>query len=219
MSTISPRVAAFSGIAFAVLFAAGLFFTGDIDSSMSDQKTIAWFADSGNQRGVLIGAYCLMVSALCFIPFLVHLRDQLGSHPRSAPFAPVVLAAGMLFAGFAIAGAIAFAWLPAGVVFGGAPDVQSADLARMAPELGFGFLLVAAGLCAFAMLGTASVAALRSHAWATWLAWAGVVVAVLQIADVTFLPYILLLLWVLAASIMMLGRGAEAPVPAAVQQV
>ncbi len=217
MGRITPRVAAGSGLVFAVLFAVGLLLSGNVPSDATDQKAVEFYADSGNRIQLIIAAYCLMLSVLCFLPFLIHMRDKLAAAPRSAAFAPVVFGAGLLFAATTIVGAIAMAWLPAGIVFGGAPDVQSADLARMAPQLAYGIILAGGGLCAFAMLGTASVAALRSDAWASWLAWAGIVVAVLQIVDVAFLPYFLLLLWVLVASVILIARGSEGPALAAAQ--
>ena len=216
MTGVSARTAAIAGILFAVLFTAGLLLTGGLPSDVSDQKAIDYYADSGNRAEVIIGGYCLILSMLCILPFLVHVRARLAASPRSAAFAPIVFVSGLLFAAMGMAGAIAFMWLPAGVTFGNAPAPQSADLARLGPQLGFGLLLVAGGLSAAVAFGAAAIGAIRGHHGSAWLGWAGLVVAILQIADVAFIPLFLLALWVLVASAVLIRRG---PAPAAAAAV
>lgn len=211
MAGVRARTAAISGILFAILFTVGLMLTGGLPSDVSDQKAIDYYADSGNRVEAIIGAYALVLSMLCLLPFLAHMRERLASSPRSAPFAPVVFVAGLLFMAMGMAAATAFAWLPAGVTFGSAPAPQNADLARFAPQLGFGLLMVAGGLSAATAFGAAAIGAIRGHIGAAWLGWAGLVVAILQVVAVAFIPLLLLALWVLVVSIVLIVRG---PAPA-----
>ncbi len=211
MTGVGARTAAVAGILFAILFALGLMMTGGLPSDVSDQKVIDYYADSGNRVQAIIGGYCIVLSMLCVLPFLLHLREKLVSAPRSAPFAPIVFLSGLLFAAMGMAAAMGFAWLPGGVTFGNAPDLQNADLARLGPQLGFGLLMIAGGLSAAAAFGAAAIGAVRGHVGPAWLAWSGLIVAILQVVDFTFIPLLLLALWVLVSSIVLLLRG---PAPA-----
>lgn len=213
MGGVSARTAGISGILFAILFTLGLMLTGGLPSDVSDQKAIEYYADSGNRAEAIIGGYCIILSMLCFLPFLVHMRERLMGSPRAASFAPIVFVSGLLFAAMGMAGATAFAWLPGGIAFGSAPAPQNADLARLGPQLGFGLLLIAGGLSAAVAFGAAAIGAIQGHVGAAWLAWSGLVVAVLQLVDFAFIPLLLLALWVLVSSVVLLVRG---PVPARV---
>lgn len=214
MGGVSARTAGISGILFAILFTLGLILTGGLPSDVSDQKAIEYYADSGNRAEAIIGGYCIILSMLCFLPFLLHMRERLMGSPRGASFAPIVFVSGLLFAAMSMAGAVAFAWLPAGVEFGSAPAPQNADLARLAPQLGFGLLLVAGGLSAAVTFGAAAIGAIRGRLLAGWLAWSGLVVAILQVLGFAFIPLMLVPLWVLVASVVLIIRRPEPAVVA-----
>lgn len=210
MTGVSARTAGIAGILFAILLAFGMVLTGDASSVATDQEAIKFYADSGNRAEMIIGAYAIVVSMLCFLPFLLHMRDRLAGAPKSAAFAPIAYSAGLLFVAMAMVGAIALAWLPAGVDFGSAPVPENADLARFAPQLGFGFLMVAGGLSAVVTFGAAAIGALRAHLGPSWLAWSGLVVAILQIAAITWFALLLVPVWTLVSSILLITRPREA---------
>jgi prepilin signal peptidase PulO-like enzyme (type II secretory pathway) len=75
--------------------------------------------------------------------------------------------------------------------------------------------LLGGGFAALVLVLTASIISLQTGALPQWLAWLGIVAAVVLVFAVIFLPMIALLIWVLAVSIVMLMRRDETPAVAA----
>lgn len=98
-----------------------------------------------------------------------------------------------------ILGSLAFVW------FASSLQHRLRDL----DNIGQALLLMTGALSAGAFIASACHAARRSVVFPAWLATAGYVVAVLQLAGPFFFPFVLFPLWVLVASIVPLTRDAK----------
>jgi hypothetical protein len=206
--------AAWAGVAFAVLYVAGMILSNASPSNLDDvndnptKLAAAWrryYSDSGHRWTILIGAWILTAAALALIVFGSALRDRLAG--TGAPGAGrLALAGSILFGAVTLAGAVGLAWIP-GAKQLGTVAVPTGELNYLSSQLGFGILLLGGGAAAALLLVTAGAAGARSGALPGWLGWAGAVIGVLLFFfAVTFVPMALLVLWVLIASIVMLRR-------------
>lgn len=201
------RVPGIAGLTFVVLFLAGALMSGSTpDSDAPDQEWLDWFADSGNRIGEVIGMFLLAAAGLAFLPFLAGLVRRIRAHGPTGDGVTIGWAAGLLFALSTMVAGVAINQAAVGIEIGQIPEPDDADVLRMAEQAGFGILLLCGGWSAAVAIGTLSWAARRTGALPSWLAVAGLVVAVLLIFSVVFLPMVLLPLWVLVTSVVLL-RG------------
>ena len=95
-------------------------------------------------------------------------------------------------------------------MFGSSP-IPTGELNYLAPQLGYGILLLPGGAAAALTLVAAGFRGARSRALPAWLGWAGVVIGVaLFFIAAIFIPMILLVLWALIAGIVMVRRPVTA---------
>jgi Domain of unknown function (DUF4386) len=203
------RAAAIAGIAYVVLFVAGLAVSGTTpDYDEPNREWIAWFEDDGHRARQVIGALLSVAAALGFLVFAVGLWRRLRRRSPAAPLLPTIsLGAGLVFVALSIASHIAFASVSAAVTFTDEDfPVPNADVLRTMEQFGIGLGLLGGGWAAAVFVFSASLAARGTTALPPWLGIAGLIVGVVLLLTVFFLPLALLLLWVLAVSIVMLGR-------------
>lgn len=216
-----PMVA---GIAFAVLTFVGVTmqFGGlpDYDGSKDSPAVIAEkvhkaLASSGDRASVIVGAYLVVIAAICLVAFTAGVRARLlAGHPDRA-------LAGSLVSGFGLfaAAALAFdgalnATIPGSIAFGNdtVPAASSADTVRFVTQLGTPLLFLVFGLAMAALVATVSVSALQDATLPRWLGyagWLGVLGGVLS-APAGPLLLVLPLLWVLVVGILGLRTQAAA---------
>lgn len=210
------NVLPWSGIGFAVLYVVGLIAATSSPANTDKYKNnpegliLLWrhfYADSGNRTTIFIGTMLLLLASLMMILFGSVLRERLAA-AGAAGAGRLAFAGSILFAAVTIVGAVAVFWLPGAKQFGSAP-IPRGELAYLASQLGFGLLLLGGGTAAALVLVTAGWAATRTGALPTWLGWAGVIIGVLLFfLAAMFVPMLLLVLWVLIASIAMLRNPA-----------
>jgi len=201
------RVAAWMGIAFAVLFVAGQFVP---PTAKSQSNTLQWaqlWNSSSHRTTAIIGAYLLILGMLAFVCFASSLRSAFGDGSG------MMLAFAVLFAVFAMAAGLIGASIAGAKVFTNAP-IPAGALSQQLNSLAGGLVVVPGGLAAGAFVGVAAHLARRAGALPGWLTIAGYVVAILQLAAVVFLPLLLVPLWVLVVSIVLLRGEAKAPATA-----
>ena len=173
-------------------------------------KFVTYFRDSGNQTKIQVAALVAALGGLVFFWFLAGLRDILRSAEGLWGFgAALAYASGVAFV------VLLWAATAAGTAFASAADhfdsfvvdAQTVQTAMSLSAMSFwlvGFASVAAGV----MIGAASAVVLGTGVLPRWFGWTGVVLAVLSVLAVVFLPPLAPLLWVLIASIVLLGRPA-----------
>lgn len=207
---MDSKLSAIAGILFAVFFVAGMIVISDSpDVSDSDQAIIDWYSDSGHQKAQLAGAYLLTLAGIAGAVFVsVGLGPRLSAAARdetSRTLAGMVGPAGILMATCITIGGFALAACSASAIF---DDVTiDPGTARFLPSVGFGAILVGAGLAGAFVIAVSSVIGLRDRAFAPWLGWLGVVCAIALLGGVVFLPMVALPLWVLLASITFLSSS------------
>ncbi|HUP75535.1 MAG TPA: hypothetical protein VM282_21005 [Acidimicrobiales bacterium] len=200
------------GIAFAVLFVLGmLLLTNTPDYDAPDQEWTEWFDDGGNRAQQIIGLAALILAALAFIPFLVHVIRGLRSRYQTGDAPTIALVSGALFATLLVMGAVVTATGSLSVEIGDIP-IPAPDVLRWAEQAGYGFVLGAGGWAASVAIGVISWTARRTALFPTWLTTAGWVAAVLLIASTLFIPIVVLPLWVLTVSVVLLRAPASAPI-------
>jgi hypothetical protein len=200
-----------AGILAAVTFVVGIAFAADSpDSDASAAKVLAWYHDHGHRVQVIVGAYVLAFCGLFVLWFTSGLRQRLReAEGPEGRLANVALAAGVLLVGMLWVGGAALASVPAGESFGGTP-LESADVARFLPSVGFGAILVFGMFAAFALIESTSIVILRSGMLGRWVAWLGFVCGVIVLFGVVFLPMIALPVWLIATSIALARRKPPA---------
>jgi hypothetical protein len=223
MTAAQQRRAMVAGMAFVVLFLAGVFVTfgntPEIKSSdtaaRASAKWVLEMSSSSHRVGLIIAAYLLIVGAIAFVWFCNGLRERLAASP----------AIGRLISGLSVlgAGAIGVAALIGGagiagaVEFGESPLPLNGEAIRITTELFFPFLFVVFGLVSAALIATATVSATRTAALPRWLIYGGWLGVLGSIFGVIFFPLALPLLWFLAVAIVGFARaqpGADAePAP------
>lgn len=200
------KLAAVAGILFVVLFVVGVLMSfGGPDPDAADAEQVEWWSDSGNQTQAIVGGYLLTLAALAFLAFSAGIRSHLRALPGSEPLGTVAFAASVVFVAMVMVAAMAFAQVAGAVKFGGTP-VPEVDFLRMFPQFGSGLLLLSGGMSAAVAIAATSWAILRSGAFERWLGWLGIVCAAILLLAVVFIPMVALLVWVVAASILLWRR-------------
>lgn len=205
------RWAPLGGIIFVILLVIGVILIGDHpDPDAPEQEIVDYLGDGDNHTRNIIGAYLWAVAGIAFLWFLTHLRGVL----RAAEGAPGTLsnlgfASGLAFTVLLMAGGATIAAVAGAIAFRDAP-IMNVDLVRILPQMGYAMMLLGGGFAALVLVLTASIITLQTRALPAWLGWLGIIAAVVLLFSVIFLPMIALLIWVLAASIVLLMRREEA---------
>jgi len=196
------RGAGVAGIVSAVLMfvSAALGSTPD-EGSATDQRLIDFYTDSGNQSRVYLAALLGFAAGLLFLWFLVGLRDRLARvEPSGLP--SLVFAAGLVFVVLWFMGSIGVA-LPLSLFYGDfTVELKDVSTLRVLLILGNHWLPGAAASTAAVVIGGASFIARRHGLYRRWLAWAGLVLAVLMLPSLAgFLGATLIVLMIWTAGV------------------
>jgi hypothetical protein len=203
----SGRAAAASGISFSVLFIAGLLPLGELLGSFadSDQTFEAYFADSANRAGNIVGGILLVAAALVFLWFIQHLRQRLQSDTTRPPTLPnFVYSTGQTFVTLLLVGTAALVTVPVTLAFATLFDDQPFTTGQaVLPQLGTVIVAFFANWTAAAMVLTATIAARRTGSFPRWLRGLGYAVPTFMVLfTLTIgLSFLALALWTLAVSI------------------
>ena len=206
------------GIAFTVLFFFGVFALPNLPDWKATKKypdpaahLTSFYNSSGNRARLVIAAYLIALAGLSFLVFLSAVRARLVQAGGSTgPLSDIASGAGLVFVAMIFSAGAAFATIAGDIVFGGQGKQfhPNPELAAFLPQLGYPLLLVFGMLSAAVVVLLTSVVAVRTGALPRWLGYAGFVVAFFQLFAVFFIPMILFLLWMLAVSIVFLGRSS-----------
>jgi hypothetical protein len=208
------RWAPIGGIAFVVLMVVGSMLIGDVPAPDAPARHIAnYLADSANHTRNIIGAYLWVIGALAFLWFLVRLRSDIGTAGEGF-LSNLVFGAGVAFAAVWTVSAAAFAAVPYAIELRDAP-LSDPDLVRVLPALGRLLLLHGGGFAGLLVVLATSIAIFRTGVFPRWLAWLGIVAALVLLFDVIYLTIFPFWTWVFIASIVMLRRSRQTATTAA----
>jgi hypothetical protein len=87
--------------------------------------------------------------------------------------------------------------------------VSEVDIVRVLPQFAWMILLLGAGFAGIVVILTSCILSFQTGVLPRWLAWLGVVMAILLLFDVLYVNIVPFLVWVLAASIVLLMRREE----------
>ncbi len=197
------RVAAVAGITSAVLLLLGVFILNP-PLNADDSELVTWWSDRGNQATAAVSMYLFTASALCFLGFLAHVYARLRAADRSGPLASLVLANGIVYSTALTVAAAARGTVGKATALNDQP-LPGADTLRYLMQLASVALGVIAMLAITATIIAASYAILRTGVFGRWLAWLGIVVAVVLLAvQATFVGELAIpavVIWSIAASV------------------
>lgn len=193
------------GIVFVVLFIVTFALVSDTGSTAAETAKKLPKHEARLTAAFVVGT----ISMMALLAFFGSLRELARAVAPERPvlsrlsFVPVAAAAALLPGSLAIL---------AGAARAGHDATLSPALAQFAEDAQFPFLAAGAMFSGLAIF-CASLALKGTGALPQWLCWAGVVVGVLLLASIAFVPMVLWLLWVLVASIVLLGRRPERAAP------
>jgi hypothetical protein len=215
----SARTAAFSGIAFAVLFTLGLVLVNQIPRLDSPDSTYTAFYTTGS-GGVLVtvGLYLVPFAGIAFLWFMMAFRallDRPADLTQGLQLASGVAFVCMLFAGTAAAGAVALMLYFANVP---APPV-SVD--RVLSSIGYALVFVYGVRVAGMFTITTTTLARKAGMMPGWLAVVSYLMAAFLLVTTTTQPATLLVYpaWVLILSFVLVRSARTRPSPAPTAEV
>jgi hypothetical protein len=219
MATVEPaagprgieRWAGLGGVLYVVLFVAGgiLAFGGpDIDEPPAE--FVSYYGDSGNRDQVGFGWALIVLGLFFFLWFLSALRQFLRRIDGDGFLTTLATLGGLAYASLTLAGISVHA-APATMSESTFRDRVYPEVIQAGNETGY-VLHAAGGVGAGAMIIAASLAAMGAGLIPRWTGIVGVVVGVLALASITFLPQILIAVWLLVAGFL-LFRTARQPAP------
>jgi hypothetical protein len=209
------RFGPLGGIAFAVLFVAGMFINNMPSGDDSVSKIASFYNDGGDRATLIISSYLLVLAGVFFLWFLASLRVRLlAAEGAPGRLTAITFGSGLVFVALLMVAAACFMTVAADVSIGDEKFV-SADAARYLPELGYPVLLIGGAFAAIAMVDAASLLIVRTGVLPAWVGYFGFFTAIALVFALLFLPMVTLLLWVVFVSVtMMQVRPAEtAPQP------
>jgi hypothetical protein len=210
------RWTSLAGIVFVVLMFTGTLFVADVPDADAPRQEIAdYLGDSDNHTRNIIGAYIWVVGALAFLCFVSRLRSVLrAAEGGTGILSNIVFGAGVIYSALMIASAVAFGSVAYAIGLRDA-TVSEVDLVRVLPQMAWMVLLLGAGFAGIVLVLAACIVSFRTGVLPRWLAWLGVLVAIVLLFDVIYVNIVPLLIWVLAASIVLLMRRDEIATAAA----
>jgi hypothetical protein len=203
MTRISwERLAAFSGLAFVVLYVAA--FALGIEVGDSEREILDYYADSGHRAKEVVAFFLIAGAALSLAVFATALRSIITRFEEESGMLAAlawvggIACATLILTGNALSRATAFASMDEGFQL----NTDTRELFETA-----GFLLYVSGaLAAILLVVGVSLAALRHGVLPRWLGWSGFAVAALLPLAIGFVGFLVFLLWIIAASAA-LARG------------
>jgi Domain of unknown function (DUF4386) len=205
-ATIWKRWSPLAGLVYAVTYVVGfILIVGEEIDEKSDTDLIAYYADSGNRSGDVVGLLLVAIGLLFFLVFVSVLRERLRSaEADGSGISAMVGAAGVAAATLFMAGSAASSATSVGAGFIDDLTVDP-DSARLLLALGFA-LLVGAVVFSCGLVLATSALALRGTVLPAWIGWLGFVAIVLAVIETFLFPLFVIPAWALIVSIVLVTR-------------
>lgn len=205
------RWAGLAGIVYVVLFIVGLIVLskGLPDGDASPAEVRRYYADGGNRDHIHIGFLLVLIGAFFLVWFVGALREVVRRLAGDGLLATVTTVGGAVYAAATLVG----------ISLEEAIFTMSDDTYRHTVYPGLihaandaGYVIHSAGGAGLgAAIVAVSLAALGARAIPTWLGWVSVVAGLVVIFSIFFLPWFVIAIWLVVASILVtraLGRPA-----------
>jgi hypothetical protein len=202
------RLLRWSGLVGAVVFLAGFFMVssvpggGDPEPSDFDKYYV-----TDDKTGLAVaGLVVLSVGVVVLFLFLHYLRMAIASDLSGLAFGSGIAGLSLVLAGATLLAA------PAAVQAFSKSDFVGEPIAHTFASAGFGVMLIGGALLMGLTIATFSLAGRQTAVFPSWVTITGFIAAVLQLASIIYLPFLLVPVWLALASI---GGTRPSPTPAA----
>jgi hypothetical protein len=200
MTQLPGKTGALAGFAFAVLLFVSVAAVDPLRHA-TDQQLLDWWQDGGIRRDSLISMYSRLLSSLCFLVFLVHLRARMKEASPTSLWSDVATGAGLVFVATLSMGSISRGLIAQSVRFGDDP-LPGPDMLRYVTQMSSEAYGLVAMPFATVVVAATSFMVLQSGAMARWIGWLGLVVTALSAACILMLlgalSTPLIIIWVMA---------------------
>jgi hypothetical protein len=173
----------------------------------TDAGIAQYFADGQDTLTVIGGLYLAPFSCIMFLWFIAVIRDRVGER-EDRFFATIFFGSGVIFVALVFAATAAASSLVIGVRYLDQPPPPAASVQLMA-TLAYTLLFVFATRAAAVFLFSAATIGLRSRTFPNWIAWMGILLAIVLLVVVAVWDWIILEIpiWVAIASLFMLSQA------------
>jgi hypothetical protein len=201
-----------TGVAFVGLWVGAFALIGD-DAGNTDSEILAYYAKDSNRTKHAVAFFLILAAGLFFIWFLSKLRERLarvegGTQTQTAlAYGAGTVAATLWFVGSAFFTAASFAL---------DEDEFTLDpnTYRILDNIGYTAWFSGTTVAAITVTVTA-VLALRTGLLPKWIAWLSFPVALTMLVAFFFIPFLIMLGWILVVSATFMMQKEAAPTPAA----
>jgi hypothetical protein len=212
----TARLVPANGILFAVLVVVAELLQDEPGERATNAQVVAYYADSANRNSEFAAFLLIGLSGFCFLSFLGSLHGALArAEGEPARLTTAATGSGVAFIALALAAhAVGSAMSGAAGFF----DTFAVDpnTARVLISLSFGLFTLSL-FAAAAMTAAVAVIALWLRGVPAWLGWFGLLATLAGFLGFLVLPSLVVLAWIVAASVWLLRTGATTwrPEPAA----
>jgi hypothetical protein len=198
-----------NGVAFVLLVVIASLVKDAPDRDASEAELVSYYQESGNRSEEIVAFFLVGLALFCFLSFLGALRGFLArAEGEPARLTTAAVGSGVAFIALAVAAHVAadsVSW--AAEIY---DDFEvDPNTARLAQSLWYGFFVMSL-FAAAAMTLAASVLALHSHVFPTWLAVVGFLATICGLLGAFVITSLGVLAWILLVSLFML-REEVAP--------
>jgi hypothetical protein len=204
-----------SGIAFVALWIGGFAVSLVDEPGDSDAEILTYYADDGNRGGDQIGFFLALAACLFFLWFLTVLRARLaGAEGKAGPYTALGFGAGLVATALWIVASVFF--MAVSYTAQETPEFKvDPNTERLISEMGYLLFVVGTPVAGVLVLAT-SLLGLKARLVPRWLSWLGFPIAALMIlAFLAVIPFLIFLAWVLVVSIVLLWKPAKQAASAA----
>jgi len=201
-----------TGIAFVALYFVAISFISNPDTGSSDAKILAHYARHSNRVHDFIAFFLILAAVLALIWFLALFRARLmeAEGTTGGVFAGLATGAGLVAAGlWVVSDAL---WVaPSAVISETSKFTLDPNTYRLLNDIGYGIWFSATTVMAIFVIATAILAG-RTALLPKWLVWLSYPVALTMLVAFFFVPFVIMLGWILVVSVTLIIRPtAEAP--------
>jgi len=201
----AQRGIVWTGLGFVVLFVAGGLLLGELFGAFADPDHyfIAYFADPDHQIRDLIGGHLIAASAFALLLFCTLLTRYLRSMGTTETGLQIAQVSGMVAVTLLLVGVSAVLCVSMAKAFGriSGDDPLTSPAVALAPQLGYVLVFFPTMWAAALTIGGFAWAGWNRHLWGRGVRWLSVAAALLlPLSWISFMPVLLLPIWVLAVS-------------------
>ena len=195
-----------TGLAFVGLWIGTLAVMGnDVQDSDSDAKILAYYAKSGNRDRHVAAFFMILAATLFFVWFLAKLRERLmRAEGGAGTLTALAYGAGIASAALWIVADAFFASVS--LTRGDTSKFQlDPNTYRIFSDTGYGIWFSGTTIAALTVAATA-VVSLRTGMLPKWLAWLSFPVALTMLVAFFFIPFLIMLGWILVIGVTFMVR-------------